>query len=228
MLCLWSGAPSAELPSNPSLPAASRTGDLAACLPTGGGESPRRLPREPVPRLVALTVLGPNLLPGCPLPALPCGPMCLSAGLCPRTSEEEEEEVGGRYLGQGGVAAVQVEVLAAVEGDGEGAAEAGHGGGLWEGWGGIRAEHRPKDPLAPAPPPLKGGSGGGWVPAGASQPAWVLQPRVPLPLLGGKFSHKEPMRTALLISNTSWLSFTCKCVNIGLFKITQEMQEDLT
>lgn len=48
----------------------------------------------------------------------------------PGSSEEVE-----RYLGQGGIAAVEVEMLAAVEGDREGAAEAEHGGGLWEGRG---------------------------------------------------------------------------------------------
>lgn len=48
------------------------------------------------------------------------------------TSVPESSEEIKRYLGQGGVAAVEVEVLAAVEGDGEGAAEAVHGGGLWE------------------------------------------------------------------------------------------------
>ena len=37
-----------------------------------------------------------------------------------------------RYLGHGGVPAIEVKVLAAVEGDGEGATEAQHGGGLWE------------------------------------------------------------------------------------------------
>lgn len=37
-----------------------------------------------------------------------------------------------RYLGHGGIAAIEVKVLAAVEGNGEGAAEAQRGGGLWE------------------------------------------------------------------------------------------------
>lgn len=81
-----------------------------------------------------LTVLSPSFLPhGCPLLALallalPMVPQISLLTSVPRSSEE----VKG-YLGQGGIAAVEVEVLAAVEGDGEGAAEGEHGGGLWEG-----------------------------------------------------------------------------------------------
>lgn len=59
------------------------------------------------------------------LPALPQASSALSAGLRSQSSEEVKT-----YLGHGGVAAVQVEMPAAVEGDGQRAAEAERGGGL--------------------------------------------------------------------------------------------------
>lgn len=58
----------------------------------------------------------------------------------PGSSEEVE-----RYLGQGGIATIEMEMLAAVEGDGEGAAEAEHGGCLWEGRG-RRLSHVARGP----------------------------------------------------------------------------------
>lgn len=72
-------------------------------------------------------MLSSHLLPWLPTSSSALRPSGLSADLCSRASEAVE-----RYLGQGGVAAVEVEVLAAIEGDREGAAEADHGGGLWE------------------------------------------------------------------------------------------------
>ena len=54
------------------------------------------------------------------------------------TSAAGASEEAETYLGQGGTVVIQVEVLAAVEGDGERATEAEHGGGLWEGGGGVR------------------------------------------------------------------------------------------
>lgn len=110
---------------------------------------------------------------------------------------------------------MEVEVPAAVEGDGEGAAEADHGGGLWEGREGIRAGYRPEYPLTPAPPPLQGeAEENGSERVHRSRPA---AGPCATPTLAGKFSHKEPMKTALQTSNTSWFSFICNCVNIGDF-----------
>lgn len=94
-------------------------------------------PSQPLPRPAALSagklfLLGPAQTSHGALPllvlvllALPWGspePLLTSV---PEASEEAEP-----YLGQGGVAAVEVEVLAAVEGHGEGAAEAERERGL--------------------------------------------------------------------------------------------------
>ena len=88
--------------------------------------SPLWLPTLPGPALLALSWVP-------PVPLLPS---------VPGSSEEVE-----RYLGQGGIVAIEVKVLAAVEGDGEGAAEAEHGGGLWEGGVGVGHQARGnKDP----------------------------------------------------------------------------------
>lgn len=82
------------------------------------------------------------------LPALPHA-SSVPAGLCSQSSEEVET-----YLGHGGVAAVQVKMPAAVEGDGQRAAEAERGGRLQD--MGKAEESQGPRPTASCPRLLQG------------------------------------------------------------------------